>query len=98
MSVTTALVHALNLLAPALGVALVLGLATAVGVFGRRHAGWAGLRKHGLRHLSLLTGAGALALMVCLWWLGRDGRMMGYGVLILTAAVIQGFLLKIWQR
>ena len=98
MSVAAALVHLLNLLAPALGVALVLGLATAVGVFGRRHAGWAGLRRRGLLHLTVLTGAGALALTVCLWWLGRDGKMLGYGVLILTTAVTQGFLLKIWQR
>jgi hypothetical protein len=48
--------------------------------------------------LTVLTCAGALALMVCLWWLGRDGKMLGYGVLILTTAVTQGFLLKIWQR
>ncbi len=98
MSFGSALIHALSLVAPALGVALVLGLATAFGAFGRRHAGLQWVRRRGLRDLAVVAGIGALVLLASVWWLGRDGKMLAYGLLVMTTAVTQGLLLKVWQR
>jgi hypothetical protein len=86
--------HLLNLLAPALGVALLLVLATALGLMGRRwrrFQGWLG-------RVGWITLTGSLCLLGCLWWLDRDGAMLAYGLLVLTAALTQMVCLRMWQR
>ena len=86
--------HLLNLLAPALGVALVLVLATSVGMLGRRWRGFDGW----LERVGWITLTGSLCLLGCLWWLGRDGKMLSYSLLVLTAALTQAVCLKMWRR
>lgn len=86
--------HLLNLLAPALWVALLLVLATGLGVLGRRWRGFQGW----LGRVAWIFLTGSLCLLACLWWLGRDGKMLAYGLLVLTAALTQAVCLKMWRR
>ena len=87
------LFHLLNLVAPALGVALLLVLFTSLGLMGRRWRGFQGW----LARVAWLTLTGSLCLLACLWWLGRDGAMMSYGLLVLTAAFTQVVCLRMWR-
>ena len=41
---------------------------------------------------------GCAALLASLWWLGHDGRMAGYGALVLASASAQWLLLRGWRR
>jgi hypothetical protein len=86
--------HLLNLLAPALGVALLLVLATSLGALGRRWRGFDGW----LGRVGWATLNGSLCLLGCLAWLGRDGTMLSYGLLILTVALTQMVCLRMWRR
>jgi hypothetical protein len=86
--------HLLNLLAPALGVALLLVLATSLGVMGRRWRGFEGW----LGRVGWITLTGSLCLLACLVWLGRDGKMLTYALLAISAALTQAVCLKMWRR
>jgi hypothetical protein len=86
--------HLLNLLAPAVGVALVLVLATSLGALGRRWRGFDGWQAR----VGWISLTGSLCLLGCLGWLGRDGKMLAYGLLVLTAALTQAVCLKMWRR
>ena len=88
------LFHLLNLLAPALGVALLLVLATSLGVMGRRWRGFEGW----LGRVGWITLTGSLCLLGWLGWLGRDGKMLAYGLLVITAALTQAVCLKMWRH
>lgn len=94
MQLSVPVFHLLNLLVPALGVALVLVLATSLGVLGRRWRGFQGW----LRRVGWITLTGSMCLLGCLWWLGRDGKMLGYGLLVLTAALTEFVCLRMWRR
>ena len=86
--------HLLSLLAPALGVALLLVLLTSLGAAGRRWRGFEGW----LGRVGWITLTGSLCLLGCLGWLGRDGKMLAYGLLVITAALTQAVCLKMWRR
>ena len=86
--------HLLNWLAPALGVALVVVLATSLGLLGRRWRGFSG----GWARVAWITLTGSICLLVCLMVWGRDGKMAAYGLLVLTAAVTQMVCLRMWRR
>jgi hypothetical protein len=81
MSPLDALWHLANFFGPALGVGLIAaGLCKLVW--------WRGLRAVPFRRLALwAVGAGALALVVSLAIFGHDGRMAGYGLLVLATAL-----------
>ena len=86
--------HLLNLLAPAVGVALLLVLATSLGALGRRWRGFDGWQAR----VGWISLTGSLCLLGSLGWLGRDGKMLAYGLLVLTAALTQAVCLKVWRR
>ena len=76
-----ALWHLANFFGPALGVGLIAaGLCKLVW--------WRGLRAVSFRRLALwAVGAGALATLASLVVFGHDGRMAGYGLLVLATAI-----------
>lgn len=41
---------------------------------------------------------GLAALLAALWWLGRDGKMLGYTALVLAVATSQWLLVRGWRR
>lgn len=41
---------------------------------------------------------GVAALLASLWWLGRDGKMLGYSLLVLAVASSQWLLARGWRR
>lgn len=88
MSPLDAFWHLTNLFAPAWGVAALL--AAAVKLVWRRDAAalpW--------RRLWVWGGlGGSLALIAALAWLGRDGKMLGYGLLLLGISLPQWWLLS----
>ena len=84
--------HLLNFTAPAAVVALLLVLAARV--FWRKEP--AALAWYA--QAAIIFVVGCAALLVSLWLLGRDGRMVGYGALVLAAASMQWGLLRGWRR
>ena len=88
MSPLDALWHIANLFAPAWGLAALLALAIK-GLWRRdaRPLGWRKLWAWG-------TAGGTVAVIVALVVLGRDGKMAGYGLLVLGVALPQWFLLS----
>jgi hypothetical protein len=78
--------HIANFFAPAWSVAAILALAAKLlwrqsygGVAWRKLAFWGGL-------------GGSLGLLAALALLGRDGKMLGYGLMLLTVALPQWIL------
>ena len=84
--------HLLNFAAPAAVVALLLALAARF--FWRKTpvaiSWWT--------QAAIVFAAGCSVLLFSLWLLGRDGRMAGYGALVLTSASVQWGLLRGWRR
>jgi hypothetical protein len=72
--------HLVNFALPAVGVAAV-GAAGAKLLWRRELAGTSWLRLVGWA-----SAAGLLALLLGLWFFGRDGKMATYGALVLAAA------------
>ena len=88
MSPLDAFWHLANLFLPAWGVAALLALAVK-GLWRRQARGLA------WRRLWVWGGVGgSLALIAVLAWLGRDGRMLGYALLLLGVALPQWWLLS----
>lgn len=84
--------HLLNFAAPAAAVACVV---TLVGLWlpqARAPLGVLGQR------LLLNAGVGALALAAGLWWLGRDGKMLAYGGLVLAVASAHWMQARGWRE
>ena len=84
--------HLLNFTAPAAMVALLLVLVARV--FWRKESSalaW-------YAQAAIIFIVGCAALLASLWLLGRDGRMVGYGALVLAAASVQWGLLRGWRR
>jgi hypothetical protein len=89
MSPLDAFWHLANLFAPAWGLAALLALA--IKAVWRREAG-------GLRWMRLWgwgAAGGALAVIVSLVLLGRDGKAAGYALLVLGVALPQWWLLSV---
>lgn len=81
MSPLDALWHVLNLLAPALGVSLIS--ASLAKLLWRRELAGVAWRRLASRAFI----ASALASLAALFLLGRDGKMLGYGALVLACTV-----------
>lgn len=92
MNLSDILLHVANFAAPALGVALLLPLLSRL-LMGRRPAllPWWG-------QMMLHFAVGVAVLAVALWWLGHDGKMLTYGLLVLVAATGQWLLVQGWRR
>lgn len=88
MSLLAALDHLLNFLAPAAGVALLLVAGSQV--FMRKRPSKLSWRAHA----AILFAVGAAALVAGLVLLGRDGKMLTYGALVLACASSQWLLLR----
>jgi hypothetical protein len=89
MSPLDAFWHLANLFAPAWGLAALLALA--IKAVWRREAG-------SLRWMRLWgwgAAGGALAVVVSLVLLGRDGKVAGYALLVLGVALPQWWLLSV---
>ena len=69
-------------------------LATSLGALGRRWRGFDGWQAR----VGGISLTGSLCLLGSLGWLGRDGKMLAYGLLVLTAALTQAVCLKMWRR
>jgi hypothetical protein len=84
--------HLLNFVAPAAGLALLLPL------LGRPFfkAQAALLPWWGQMLVNFMVGVAVL--LACLWWLGRDGKMMGYALLVLAVTSSQWLLVRGWRR
>ncbi|MBC7215361.1 MAG: hypothetical protein H5U28_09160 [Burkholderiaceae bacterium] len=88
MSLFAALDHLLNFLAPAAGVALLLVAGTQVLIRKRQSAlSWRA-------QAAILFIVGAAVLVAGLVLLGRDGKMLIYGALVLACASCQWMLLR----
>ena len=88
MGLAAALNHLLNLVAPAAALALLLPLCARI--FWRNTAP---------RHVWVAQAAinfvvGCVALLLPLWLLGRDGKVLGYAALVLACASSQWWLLR----
>lgn len=46
--------------------------------------------------INFIVGLGAL--LGAVWWLGRDGKMLGYSALVLAVATSQWLLVRGWRR
>lgn len=92
MDILSIVQHLLNFLAPAVAVALALGMAERL--FGRRDAV---LRSWWARQLVLIL-TGLLALAASLWLTGVDGKVVGYAGLVVAAASMQWLLLGAWRK
>jgi Na+/citrate or Na+/malate symporter len=51
-----------------------------------------------LAQVAINSVAGALALGAALWFFGRDGKMAGYGLMVLVVATCQWALAAGWRR
>ncbi len=86
------LLHLLNFAAPAAALALLLPWAPRL------------LWKEPAPSLSWWSQAainfvvGVVVLLGCLWWLGRDGKMVAYGLLVLALASSQWLLSRAWRK
>ena len=84
--------HLLNFAAPAAVVALLLALVARV--FWQKEPvalAW-------YAQAAIIFAVGCSVLLASLWLLGRDGRMAGYGALVLASASVQWALLRGWRR
>lgn len=83
--------HLFNFAAPAAVVALLLALAARI--FWRKEPSapaWP-------LQTAIIFAVGCAALLASLWWFGRDGRMAGYGALVLASASAQWVTLRGWR-
>jgi len=92
MNLPNILLHLLNFTAPALALALLSPLITRL--FMKKQAFL--LPWWGQMVVNFVVGVGTL--LAALWWLGRDGRMLGYALLVLAVATSQWVLVRGWRR
>ena len=91
MSLLGLLDHLLNFVAPALVVGLlVAALAPLLMKKARSHHTW-------LTQSAINSVAGLLALLVGLFFFGRDGKMASYAAMVLVCASSQWFAAKAWR-
>lgn len=91
MNLQDILWHLLNFVAPAFALAVLVPLLA-----------WPFFRKRALlpwwAQALVNFVVGVAVLLASLWWLGRDGRMTAYGLLVLAVASSQWLLARGWQR
>lgn len=92
MNLHDVIFHLLNFVAPAFGLALLLPLLGRP--FFRPQAAF--VPWWGQMLVNFVVGVCVLALS--LWWLGRDGKMMAYALLVLAVASSQWLLARGWRR
>lgn len=86
-------IHVLNFIAPAWGVALMCALVARF--LGR---GWLPVAPWGVLSQSLVGSLlGALVLCAGVWLLGADGKMATYGALVVTCATAQWWMCSGWR-
>ena len=92
MTLFDILLHLLNFVAPAFALAVLLPLLTLV-LMGKRGAilAWKG-------QILVNLVVGLATLFGALWWLGRDGKMTGYAMLVVAVASSQWLLLRGWRH
>lgn len=92
MGLLDILFHLANFVAPALALALLLPLAgrLVMGPVRAASAWWV--------QAAVNLVVGVLALALCLWWFGRDGKMAAYGALVLAVASSQWLLSGAWRK
>jgi hypothetical protein len=91
MSLVGLLDHVLNFLLPALVVGLLLAvLGPLLMKKARPHRGWLG-------QAAINSVAGLLALLLGLWFFGRDGKMASYAAMLLVCASSQWFAARAWR-
>jgi len=91
MNLLDILLHLLNFVAPAFALAVLLPL-LAWPLFRKRTAmPWWG-------QMMVNLAVGVLVLLASLWWLGRDGKMIAYALLVLAVASTQWLLARGWRR
>jgi hypothetical protein len=91
MNLQDILLHLLNFVAPALALAVLLPL-LAWPLFRKRTAmPWWG-------QMLVNFTVGVLVQLASLWWLGRDGKMMAYALLVLAVASSQWLMARGWRR
>ncbi len=91
MSPLDLLNHLLNFLAPALWMAVLVTLASRL--FMRKKSVAMSFRAQMVINLSLAAGA----LVVGLWFFGRDGKMATYSGMVLLCATSQWLMLRAWR-
>ena len=84
--------HLANFVAPALCVSVLLTLA------GPILGGASPLRLAWHWKLAINFAVGVLALTLAVLMLGRDGKVAGYGLLVVAVATSQWFLQGAWRR
>jgi len=84
--------HLLNFAAPALLLAVLLPLLSRLVMKkpARRVSLWG--------QMTVIFAAGVSAQLASVWWLGRDGKMLGYAALVLSVATSQWLLARGWHR
>ncbi|MEK9804013.1 MAG: hypothetical protein VW475_11475 [Curvibacter sp.] len=92
MNLHDILYHLLNFVAPAFGVALLLPL------LGRPFFRAQNALVPWWAQMLVNFAVGVAALWLALWWLGRDGKMAGYAILLLATASSQWLLVRGWRR
>ena len=92
MDLLEVLLHLANFVAPALCLALVLPLLGRLLM--RRQVAW--LPWWGQVLLNFVLGVAAS--VAALAWLGHDGTMLGYGLLVLALGTSQWFMVRGWRR
>lgn len=83
--------HLLNWLAPAFFMAL--GMVSCARIFKMNQGAVLGYKAQ----IAINFAVGCLALLAGLWWLGRDGKMATYALLVLSSALCQWVLSKAWR-
>ena len=83
--------HLTGFLAPAAAVALLVALSAPLLLRGRSGSVSFG----SVFALNFLAGAGAL--LLGLWWFGRDGKMLSYAALVLACATTQWVASRAWK-
>lgn len=91
MNLQDILLHLLNFVAPAFALAVLLPL-LAWPLFRKRTA----MPWWGQVLVNFAVGVGVL--LASLWWLGRDGKMIAYALLVLAVASTQWLLARGWRR
>ena len=80
--------HLLNFAAPAIVVGLFLAYSSLI--FYRNAA----LARTGYAQAAINSVAGIVALVIGLWFFGRDGKMATYGAMVVFCAASQAFALR----
>jgi uncharacterized membrane protein len=92
MNLSDILSHLLAFAAPALALAVLLPLAARL--LNRNRTFLLSWRWQ----IGINFAVGLGAMLAAVWWLGRDGKMLGYSALALAVATSQWLLVRGWRR